>query len=73
MKSENLKKNSTVYMGCGDRSINEVRNNALKVNFHTIRRVVGKLKSCYGYGMLTKIVMGVGRVNGVVFKSDKKI
>lgn len=46
-------------------SINEVGNNALKVNFHTIRRVVGKLKSCYGNGILTKIVMGVGRVSGM--------
>lgn len=45
-------------MGCGDGSIKDVGNNAFKVNSHTIRLVVGKLKSCYGYGIINENCYG---------------
>lgn len=49
-------------MGCGDGSINEVGNNAFKVNSHTIRRVVGKLK----------IVLWLRYINGIFYEGRSR-
>lgn len=51
-----------MYMGCGDGSINEVGNNAFKVNSHTIRRVVGKLK----------IVLWLRYINGIFYEGRSR-